>query len=146
MPEMSWEGCRTLRRPRNFVAKCKRQLVATKIKPALCSGCLQSHMYTGWVEDNCGHSQAPDNDLLKVPNSTTTLHRSSGVLVTHNTTTLSIGSHIGKWLPIIQPCKCITNWRQNASNLGNVIQLLQCWPNLVATMLVKQHHYVIWNG
>ena len=64
MPEVHWEGCRTLRTtPGNCVARCNTQLVATKIKPALCSGCLQSHTHNG-VEDNCGDSQAHETELL----------------------------------------------------------------------------------
>ena len=78
---------------------------------------------------------------------TTTLHISSGVLATHkNATTLSIDSHIGKWLPTVQLYKCMTNWRQNASDPGRKYHSVTATLvfNFVATFLVKQHYHIVW--
>ena len=44
------------------------------------------------------------------------------------------------------PYKCMTNWRQNTSNLGRKYHSITATLvfNLIATFLVKQHYHIVW--
>ena len=69
---------------RNFVAKCNRQLIATKIKPASCSSCSQSHTYSYVVGGGQLWTFSSTWQWTSVNAYFYTLHISSGVLATQS--------------------------------------------------------------
>ena len=123
---------------------CLSELVRDPCRYQRCIGKVVElsgqHLQTVWPMPEVYHNQVCNTGTSEqlwiwystreqtsiMPTSTTTTsHISSGVLATHKRYNSLHWEPYWKMATKRSPYKCITNWRQNASNLGNIIQLLQ---------------------